>query len=166
MIGLTPLPAPLRFRDPTVIAATWFGAGLLRPAPGTWGTLAALPFAFVLQMSGGVSLLALSTILVFTVGLWASGAYCRAVGRDDASEVVIDEVAAMWLVLVAIPATAFDWLLAFLLFRLFDILKPWPIGLIERRVKGALGVMIDDIFAAIFAIISWFLLHALWTILT
>lgn len=165
MAGLTPLPASLRFHHPATLAATWFGSGLLRPAPGTWGTIAAYPFAYAIHLAGGPIGLIAAAVLSFVIGVWASTIYCRAAGKDDASEVVIDEVTAIWIVLAALPATPAAWLGAFLLFRLFDILKPWPIRTIERRFKGGFGVMIDDIFAALLAVVSWHLLNSLWKIL-
>lgn len=165
MIGLVPLPASLRFRDPAVIAATWFGSGLLTPAPGTWGTLAAVPFALLIHWIGGSLLLLAAAIAIFTLGIWAAGTYCRAAEKEDASEVVIDEVAAIWLVFAALPLSPSGWFAGFVLFRLFDILKPWPIRAIERRFKGGTGVMADDVVAAIFAILSFILLDIAWTVL-
>jgi phosphatidylglycerophosphatase A len=166
MAGFTPLPASIRMRQPAVLLATWFGAGLIRPAPGTWGTLAAVPFALFIHWLGGSLLLFASAIVIFTIGIWAAGTYCRAAEREDASEVVIDEVAAIWLVLAALPLTAPGWLAGFLLFRLFDILKPWPIRGFERRFKGGIGVMIDDIVAALFAILTFILFDIAWTYLS
>ena len=165
MAKLTPLPSSLGFRHPAALAATWFGSGLLRPAPGTWGTIAAYPFAVAIHFAGGPIALLAAAALSFGIGVWASEIYCRAAGKDDASEVVIDEVTAIWIVLAALPATPGAWLGAFLLFRLFDILKPWPVRAIERRFKGGFGVMIDDIFAALLAVISWHVLNSLWMIL-
>ena len=165
MAGLTPLPAPLRLHPPAALLATWFGAGLLRPAPGTWGTLAGFPFAWGLHLAGGPLLLLVAAAIIFAAGIPAATAYCRAAERDDASEVVVDEVAAIWVVLAALPLTPVAWISAFILFRFFDILKPWPIRVIERRFKGGFGVMIDDMFAAILAIAAWFLLYFLWRII-
>ncbi|WP_206769801.1 phosphatidylglycerophosphatase A family protein [Parvibaculum lavamentivorans] len=146
--------------------ATCFGAGLLRPAPGTWGTLAAFPFAFVISWAGGPWLLLLASGIAFAAGLWAAGVYCNAALKDDAAEVVIDEVAAVWLVLAALPMTPVAWTLGFFLFRTFDILKPWPISAVERRFKGGFGVMIDDIIAAILAVFAFILMDVLWMVVT
>lgn len=166
MRRFTALPVSLRFHHPAVLIATWFGSGLVRPAPGTWGTLAAFPFAFAISWAGGPWLLVLASALAFTAGLWAAGLYCRAIEKDDAAEVVIDEVAAVWLVLAALPTTPLAWCIAFFLFRAFDIVKPWPISAIERRFKGGLGVMIDDMFAAVMAIFTYILLDTLWTVIS
>ncbi|MBX3447106.1 MAG: phosphatidylglycerophosphatase A [Parvibaculaceae bacterium] len=165
MARLTPLPAPLRLHHPAAWLATWFGSGLLRPAPGTWGTLAAFPFALGLHYAGGPLLLLVAAALLFIAGIPAATAYCRAAERDDASEVVVDEVVAIWLVLAALPLTPIAWISAFFLFRFFDILKPWPIRVIERRFKGGFGVMIDDVFAALLAVAAWYLLYFLWMII-
>lgn len=137
--------------DPAVLLATWFGAGLIRPAPGTWGTLAALPFAWGLWALGGVPGLLAGTGLAFAVGIWAAGRHGALTGRHDDGAVVIDEVAGMWLTLAFVPATLSWWIAAFLAFRLFDIVKPWPIAWADRRVKGGVGVMLDDILAALMA---------------
>ncbi|MBX3497187.1 MAG: phosphatidylglycerophosphatase A [Parvibaculum sp.] len=157
MSRFTPLPAGLRFGHPVVLVATWFGAGLIRPAPGTWGSLGAVPFAFVIVYFLGAPALALAALAAFAAGIWASERYCAASGTEDASEVVIDEVAAMWLVLAALPMSPVNWLAGFALFRLFDIWKPWPIGAVERRFKGGFGVMADDVVAAIYAVIAFIL---------
>ncbi|MBX3487831.1 phosphatidylglycerophosphatase A [Parvibaculum sp.] len=157
MSRFTPLPAGLRFGHPVVLVATWFGAGLIRPAPGTWGSLAAMPFAFVIVYLLGAPALALAAFAAFAAGIWAAERYCAASGTEDASEVVIDEVAAVWLVLAALPMSPVNWLAGFALFRLFDIWKPWPIGAVERRFKGGFGVMADDVVAAIYAVIAFIL---------
>lgn len=137
--------------SPAVVLATWFGAGLSPKAPGTAGSVAALPFAWViLQMTGWPGLL-LATVIVFFVGLWASNGYTTLSGDEDPGPVVIDEVAGQWLVLCVVPLE-WPWFLAgFVLFRIFDIFKPWPVGWLDRHVKGAMGIMIDDIAAGLYA---------------
>lgn len=137
------------------LAATWFGAGLLRPAPGTWGSVAAIPFAFVIVHFFGAPALALAALAAFALGIWAAERYCAAAGTEDASEIVIDEVAAMWLVLAALPLSTVNWLAGFVLFQIYDIWKPWPIRNVERRYKGGFGVMVDDMIAAIYAILAF-----------
>jgi len=146
---------------PSRFIATWFGAGLLRPAPGTWGTLAALPFAWALHQLGGFTLLALATVAVFLLGWWVSDIQTRGSADPDPSEIVIDEVAGMWLALwpVSIGAQMMGadilrlwpgWVVAFLAFRLFDIWKPGPAGWADR-LHTPLGLMLDDIIAGLFA---------------
>lgn len=166
MIRLTALPPSLPLHHPAALIATWFGAGLIRPAPGTWGTLFAFPFAFAIGWAGGSWALLFCSVAAFAGGIWAAGQFCLAAEKDDAPEVVIDEVAAIFLVLAALPMTPVAWVSAFFLFRFFDILKPWPISTIERRFRGGFGVMIDDIAAALFAIFSFILIDTLWLVLT
>jgi len=151
---ITPLPKGLHFADPIVTVATFGGSGLLRPAPGTWGTLAAVFAAWPLGVLGGPIVLTIAAVIAFLAGLWATEKYIAASGNHDPSEVVIDEVAAMWLVMAAIPPTPLSYLLGFLFFRLFDIWKPFPIRRLEKRVAGEMGVMVDDIVAALYAIIA------------
>ena len=131
--------------------ATWFGAGLLPWAPGTWASLAALPFAWGLVWLGGPWLLLAAAALVFGLGLWAAGRYMRAVGVHDPGAVVIDEIAGQWLTLCIAPLDPRAYLLGFVLFRLADVLKPWPVSWLDRRVGGGFGVMIDDVAAAVYA---------------
>ena len=104
--------------------ATGGGSGNLPLAPGTWGSFLALPLAAVLAIVGGQWLLALGVLLAFVAGVWASGRYARAIGREDPGSVVIDEIAGQWL---AILPVAMDWryyIVAFVLFRFTDIFKP------------------------------------------
>jgi len=141
----------LPFFHPACLLATWFGSGLLPKMPGTWGSLAALPFGIALAWAGGAWALCLGAALVFLVGIWASGVYARAAGVEDPGAVVIDEVAGQWLVLAPIAGQLALVPLAFLLFRIFDTWKPWPIGWLEHRVKGGFGIMLDDLAAALYA---------------
>lgn len=155
LLRLRPLPAPLRLRDPSVLIATWFGVGLLPKAPGTWGSVAALIVGAAIAWAAGPfagPVLLLAAAAAFVAGTIASDRYATAAGRDDPSEVVIDEVAALWLVLAALPFDFVAYLAGFGLFRLFDILKPWPVSLADRRLKGGLGIMADDVLAALYAL--------------
>lgn len=133
------------------LTALWFGAGLLRPAPGTWGSLVALALGCGLWWFDPLALYA-GAALTAVGGVWAADAYERGAGRHDAPEVVIDEVAGQWVALAALPLAGAALTLqgaaaAFLLFRLFDIWKPGPIGWADRRLSGGLGVMVDDLLA-------------------
>lgn len=132
--------------------ATWFGAGLIPKAPGTCGSLAALPFAWAILHFGGVWWLAGGIVLVFIVGWWASEIYVNESGLADPGAIVIDEVAGQWLTLLpAATGIWWHWAAGFALFRVFDIVKPWPVGWADRRVKGGLGVMVDDMIAGVIA---------------
>jgi phosphatidylglycerophosphatase A len=142
--------------------ATWFGAGRLPWMPGTWGSLAALPLAWLLPALGGPWLLLIAWALVFVLGLWTADRYMKAVGLHDPGAVVIDEVAGQWLTLAIAPLDPLAFLLGFVLFRVADVLKPWPASWLDRRVGGAFGVMIDDVAAAVYAggvlaIVIWLL---------
>ncbi len=130
--------------------ATGCGSGLLPIAPGTWGSLFALPLAAVLVFVGGAWLLSAATLVAFVAGVWASGKYEKAMGKTDPGAVVIDEVVGQWL---AILPVALDWhyyVVAFFLFRFTDITKPWPARAAERR-HGGVGIMLDDVVAGIYA---------------
>ena len=120
--------------------------------PGTWGSLAALPFAWVIHMKFGPNGLAIATTIVLAVGVWAADVYAKEIGDDDPGAVVIDEVAGQWLTLaLAAPLDALFYAAGFLLFRVFDILKPWPVNWADDQLKGGLGIMADDIIAAGYA---------------
>ena len=121
--------------------------------PGTWASLAALPCAWAIREAGGIAALAAAAALAFAIGCWAAGWTVQASKRADPGFIVIDEVAAQWLVLLAAPLDWRAYAAAFLLFRLFDIAKPWPIRAVERGIKGGLGVMLDDTLAALYALL-------------
>lgn len=146
---------------PAALLATWFGAGLLPKGPGTWGSAAALPFAWGLTMVGGPTVLLAATVLCFAVGWWASAVYVRRTGAEDPGEVVIDEVAGQWLALLPASLDPLSYLAGFALFRLFDIWKPWPVNLADRRLGGGLGIMLDDVLAGLYALGVMILLNHL-----
>ncbi|MEE8188731.1 MAG: phosphatidylglycerophosphatase A [Kiloniellales bacterium] len=142
---------PLPFWHPASLLATWCGAGLLPKAPGTWGSLAALPCAFVIVWAGGPWALAAAAFLVFLIGLWASSVYAEKSGAEDPQAVVIDEVAGQWIALLPAALDLRLYALAFLAFRFFDIVKVWPARPIDRRLPGAWGIMLDDVVAGLYA---------------
>jgi phosphatidylglycerophosphatase A len=144
--------------------ATVFYIGFLRPAPGTWGSIAGVFFALAIQVFGGFPALALATLVVFALGWWATAAMTNGSDDHDPSEVVVDEVVGQWIALfvvsygtwsMGLPALAMypGWIAGFLFFRLFDIWKPWLVGWADRR-GDALGVMLDDVIAGVFAAIA------------
>lgn len=139
------------FFHPAVFLSTWFGTGLLKPAPGTWGTLAALPFAWCIAKYYGQEALIIASILIYFLGVYTSHIYSKLTNSHDASEVVIDEVAGVWLTLGFVPINISSLIIGFLLFRLFDIFKPWPIGPVDKRMPGGWGIMTDDMIAGLFA---------------
>ncbi len=152
-LKLTPgrLPSGMTLFHPVALAATWFGAGLIPFASGTWGSLAALPFAWVAVTVGGWPLLFAATIGVVLVGLWASGAIVTQGETRDPGLIVVDEVAGQFLALLLAPFSLAGWIAAFLLFRATDILKPFPAGWCDRHVHGGAGVMADDLVAGLYA---------------
>ena len=143
----------LPWRHPAALIATGLGAGLLPIGPGSWGSLAALIAAWFIVVQAGYAALGAAAVIAFALGWWASARVVKASGLTDPGFIVIDEIAAQWLVLLAAPLDGRWYGVAFLLFRLFDILKPWPIRVVERRVAGGFGVMLDDIVAALYAVI-------------
>ncbi len=145
------LPAGLSFAQPTTFLATGAGLGLLPKTPGTWGSLGALPLAWAAVLWGGPALAAALGAGLFALGVWASNAVLARGGGSDPGYIVIDEIAAQILVLAVAPLAPLPYLAGFVLFRLFDIAKPWPVGWADRAVKGGLGVMLDDLLAAAYA---------------
>lgn len=130
-----------------------FGSGLIRPAPGTWGTLFAwLVFVVV---DPWLSDLAWACVIgaTFVLGSMAADRTGKALGRPDHGSIVIDEIVAFWLVLWLLPPGVLTQAAAFLVFRLFDILKPPPIRAVDRRFKNGVGVMFDDLIAAFYTLL-------------
>jgi phosphatidylglycerophosphatase A len=136
---------------PPLWLATWCGTGLLPWAPGSWASLSALPLAWLLMLAGGPWLLLAATLAVFVAGIWAAERYMAAVGIHDPTAIVVDEIAGQWLTLAIAPLDPLAYAIGFFLFRVFDVLKPWPVSWLDRRVGGGFGVMIDDIGAALYA---------------
>lgn len=154
------------------LIGTVAGVGYLRPAPGTWGSLAALPMAWVLHVLGGFPLLALATLATFLAGWWATDVLIAGSADHDPSEIVVDEVVGQWIALMPLSFAAWrsgldvtvlwpGWIAAFVLFRLFDVSKLWLVGWADRR-GDALGVMLDDVIAGTFAAIGVIVLAGLW----
>lgn len=147
-------PTPkLLLSHPAHFFALGFGTGLAKKAPGTFGTLAGLPLFWLIAKLGLYTQLAIIAAL-FMVGIYFCEKTGTALGVSDHGSIVWDEIVAMMLVLTVTPYQWQWWLIAFLLFRLFDIWKPAPIRQCDAKVKGGFGVMLDDLLAAIYAIIS------------
>ena len=145
---------------PASLIATFFGSGLLPKAPGTWGSLAALPCGVALLWAGGPCLLAAATLAASLLGWWASAEHAKLIGRDDPGEIVIDEVAGLWIALLPVSLAWPDIACAFLLFRAADIFKPWPASWADRELHGGLGIMADDLVAGAYAALGLLLLQA------
>lgn len=153
------------------LVATFFLVGHLKPAPGTWGSLAALPVALVIHWLGGPFLLVAGVVVAFVAGFWAAREETRGQEDHDPGHIVIDEVAGQWVALLPVAFGAWyveapitelwpGWIAAFVLFRFFDIWKPGPIGRADRRGDPA-GLMLDDIWAGCLAAIGVVVLAAL-----
>jgi len=147
----TAASSPRFARRIAVVIGTGLGAGYAPFASGTVGTIfPALPLAWWLGREGTWVVLGAALVL-FAAGVWAAGVCETVFGRRDPPQVVIDEVVGFLTAMAGVPST-WQWLLfAFLLFRAFDILKPWPASLIDRRVGGGLGVLLDDVVAGLYA---------------
>ena len=145
-------------RKPTHFIAFGFGSGCMPLAPGTFGSLMALPFYWIFFQGISTPMYAVLLLITFFIGCWVSDITGRDLGDVDHSGIVIDEMVGMWIVLYDLPqGYLWPWI-AFALFRLFDITKPFPIRQLEQRYNNGFGVMIDDVMAAIYAAASWRLL--------
>jgi len=148
------------------LIGTWFGCGYAPKAPGTAGSLAALVIAWVLHTYAGVSAIGMAWISVALSlpGIWAADAVARAIGKKDPQIVVVDEVVGQWMTLAGATALNWkSWLLAFAVFRLFDIWKPPPVRQLER-LPGGVGIVADDAMAGVYGALvlfaaGWFNLY-------
>lgn len=147
--------------QPSHFFAFGFGSGLAPKAPGTFGTLAAIPIYWLIA-DLALPLYLLWLVVTFALGVYWCHRSSAALGVHDHSGIVWDEMVGYWLTMLLAPA-GWSWMLAgFVLFRLFDIAKPWPINVIDRRVHGGLGIMLDDVLAAVYALavmqlLAWWL---------
>ncbi len=159
MIKFRPDKLPIRdvFRESgfsgkvALVLSTWFGSGLFPVAPGTFGTLAAVPLILVLN-NLGIWYSAVTLVIAVVISIWSAGLTQDLLGKDDPSAVVIDEVAGFLLTMTFLP---FSWLvlgLGFVLFRIFDVFKPYPIKHLER-LKGGFGIVMDDLLAGLYSFI-------------
>ena len=142
---------PRRFTasDPALLWASFLGVGYLKPAPGTWGSVAAVIVWWFLLSPLDVLVQLTIALGYFLTGWWTSSVITQRYGVDDAPQIVADEVVGMWLALALLPPVWWVALLALALFRFLDIYKPSLIGWLDREVKGGLGVMLDDVLAGV-----------------
>lgn len=150
--------ANFKLSNPVHFLALGFGSGLLKPAPGTWGTLAAVPVYLALINFYPSGLLAWSLMLLFgfIIGVYLCGKTATDVGVHDHGAIVWDEIIGFLITMTLISPSWQNIVLGFALFRVFDIVKPWPIKLLDKHVHGGFGIMIDDVLAGVFA---WVLLY-------
>jgi|TARA_B110000879_G_C11050378_1_gene462563 phosphatidylglycerophosphatase A len=137
-------------RSPTLMLAFGFGSGLSPKAPGTMGTLAAIPLWWLLAQLPLASYL-MVVLVSAIIGIYICGAAAKTLGVHDHGGIVWDEFVGFWIAMAALPVTWTSVILGFVLFRLFDILKPWPISWLDKKVSGGFGIMIDDVIAGLAA---------------
>lgn len=143
-------PAAPSWHNPLHFLALGFGSGCAPKAPGTFGTLVAVPMVWLAQPLSP-AWYALLTLVLFVLGIWFCDRTARDLGVPDHPAIVWDEIVGYFITMIAAP-TGWVWLLVgFVLFRIFDILKPWPIRLIDRQIHGGFGIMADDVLAGAFA---------------
>ena len=145
----------LDLKKPHVLLATWFGTGLIAKAPGTWGSLAAIPFALLICLTLSLKAFVAAIVILTILGYWSAARFEKETESHDNKMIVIDEVAGQWIALLPVfymGEFGFLWIaFAFIMFRAFDIIKPWPVSWADKKLGGALGVMADDIIAGIMA---------------
>jgi phosphatidylglycerophosphatase A len=133
--------------------ATGCYVGMIPKAPGTWGSLAALlPWLPIKDLPLPTYLVVL--LAVFVVGFFAAGSAEKILDHPDAGAIVIDEILGMFITLTLAPAHPASWLLGFIFFRIFDILKPYPVSWFDQRIHGGIGIMMDDVVAGLYALFS------------
>lgn len=155
-----PLLPPGFLRNPVHLLAFGFGSGAMSRAPGTWGSLAAIPLWYALAQLPLPAYWAV-VMLALVVGVWLCGRTAHDLKVHDHSGIVWDEFVGMWIVLGFFPETLQGVLVCFLLFRLFDITKPWPISWLDEHLPGGLGIMVDDVVAGAAALLAVYLIE-LW----
>ena len=150
----------INLKNPIHFLAVGFGSGLLKPAPGTWGSLVGTILAILLwKLTACTVFFILLTLVSFIVGCYICEKTSRDLGVHDDGRIVWDEIVAIFLIFAFLPE--YNWLyylLAFATFRLFDIVKPYPIRYFDQHLKGGLGIMFDDILAAVYSLLSLYLI--------
>jgi len=159
-----PALSKLSLKNPIHFLALGFGSGLAPKAPGTFGTLAALPLYFLMMHLSLPVFIAL-TLVITIVGFWICDIAAKDMQVHDHGAIVWDEVAGMLITMIAAPVGLLPLVVGFALFRFFDIIKPWPIKLLDRHVKGGFGIMIDDVLAGVFAAICLQAIHYFWPLI-
>jgi phosphatidylglycerophosphatase A len=154
MFELRPLPAETSLKNVHILIATWFGAGRSKIAPGTMGSLAAIPVGYLISYLTGFIGLAVAAMLLLWIGTLAADYYGRKSGQKDDQAIVVDEVVGMWIAAIPAEGNIELWLAAFVLFRLFDIWKPWPASFFDKRGTRKMDVMLDDVVAGVYAMLG------------
>ncbi len=149
--GNAQLSAKQIMTDPVLFLAFGFGSGLAKKAPGTCGTIAAIPVYYLLAQIHSLWIYSILTIIATVVGVWLCDVAAKKLDEHDVGGIVWDEVAGYLITMWFVPYSWQAMILGFMLFRIFDILKPQPIKWIDKQVHGGLGIMLDDVLAGIFA---------------
>lgn len=145
--------------DPRALLLTWGGSGCLRPASGTWGTLAALPFVVPIHIYIGPIGLIFAALLLYIISIPCIRWFERQTGTHDSSRIVVDEVIGIMVALTLAAPHLIDYVAAFFLFRMFDAIKPGPVGWIDEKIEGAHGVLLDDVIAGALTALCLLILH-------
>ena len=138
--------------NPLHLLSLGFGSGLAPRAPGTFGTLVAIPF-YLLLAELDLPFYLVIVAVAFVIGVFLCGYTSKALGVHDHSGIVWDEFVGFWITMIAVPLSWQSILLGFVLFRIFDIFKPWPVNIADKKMQGGFGIMIDDVLAGIYALI-------------
>jgi len=141
----------LNLANPIHLLAFGFGSGVGPKAPGTWGTLVAVPI-FILMQDLSLSVYLGLVVAITALGIWLCDVTAKDLGVHDHPGIVWDEIAGYLITMIAAPSGWLWCLIGFVLFRLFDIIKPWPIHVIDKGVDGGLGIMLDDVLAGLMAL--------------
>lgn len=141
-------------KNPVHLLALGFGSGLIHPAPGTWGSLAGTMLGSALLTCLGLKIFLILTALCFALGCYLCQKTADDMGVHDHGSIVWDEFVGVFIVLAVIPTLSLPWIvIVFVLFRFFDILKPYPIRYFDQKLESGFGIMVDDVLAAIYAVI-------------
>ena len=151
----------INLKNPVHFLAIGFGSGLLKPAPGTWGTLAGLMLSILLwNITQSNLFFIFLTVISFIFGCYLCQKTSNDLGVHDDGRIVWDEIVAIFLMFAFLPEyNWFTYILTFISFRIFDILKPYPIRYFDEKLESGLGIMVDDILAAIFALTSLYIIY-------
>lgn len=151
-------------KNPLHFIAFGFGSGLIQPAPGTWGSLAGLTLSlFFWYLFSSPLFFLFLTLISFILGCYCCEKVSQDLQQHDDGRIVIDEIVAIFLIFAFLPE--YHWLyfmLAFVLFRFFDILKPFPIRYFDHKIENGFGIMFDDILAALYSLLTLYLIHFIW----
>lgn len=149
--GNAKLTAKQIMTDPVLFLAFGFGSGLAKKAPGTCGTVAAIPVYYLLVQVDNLLVYSILTVVATVAGIWICDVAAKKLDEHDFGGIVWDEVAGYLITMWFVPFSWQAMILGFILFRIFDILKPFPIKWIDKQIHGGLGIMLDDVLAAVFA---------------